>query len=450
MGKKKVKIHEGRLRVLLQILKDKSAEIKIPLDRTGKNHETIYGYTDNSDYTLVELLETVWPDEEEYPYGATKGAIREYFRTKFEVINKETDKGRLHSAFEKLILNIQGTFNYGAGIENYNKKEELFFSGKHPIATGIQESYPELKLGIYNKFNSLFAHFSINGIPSKRRFSTELTIELFAPYRFHRYEKLENKAIDYLNKISMKQATDFNFNFLRLLEEYCQVLFPKKAFGNSNSDSKKSCLIPGYSTFNELSLFAPIPEQEVNSIDAVERFFTLFQDQEQWFDRFRFQKIDYKREYLLSTPVKKWPKFALEHVFLSFLELNIVVSEVLSLGKQIEQEVGFIIKYSKDAVEIHQTQEIKSVDKLIDVLSNYQFESTAFSEPVQSDGHFMKKPIRRKTTHLQEVSPSFKKSYKQTIEKKLWRYIITTLSQGLQLNSSYLTLFEDPLPFGRA
>lgn len=46
-----VKIHEGRLRVLLQTLKDKKTEITINLDITGEKRKTVYGYTNKAEHT---------------------------------------------------------------------------------------------------------------------------------------------------------------------------------------------------------------------------------------------------------------------------------------------------------------------------------------------------------------------------------------------------------------
>ena len=81
----KVYLQKARLMELLQTLKKRNAKIQINLDVTGEERSATYGPGEDCEFTLHELLQTIWDDQRKDGIGATDAVIYKYFSSNFEV-----------------------------------------------------------------------------------------------------------------------------------------------------------------------------------------------------------------------------------------------------------------------------------------------------------------------------------------------------------------------------
>lgn len=132
---KTVKVHEGRLRKLLQFLRDEEAVIRVDYDEFENSKTTTYSSGDEGEHSLKELILNIWTDTTDWAYY-------EYQKNDYEVIRRTTAKKKHHPSYEKFIRDITCTFKENAKIDNLEEKEQLFFSGDRVQMTNVLAVFP--------------------------------------------------------------------------------------------------------------------------------------------------------------------------------------------------------------------------------------------------------------------------------------------------------------------
>jgi len=430
---KSISIHEGRLRKLIQFLKEKEAVIRVDHDPYGNAKSTTYSSSKRSDHKLKEFILSIWPE-------TTDSAYYEYLRTDYKIHRRSTAKAKHHPSYEKFIKDIRCTFMENAHIDQIDHKEQLFFSGARPEQTNILAAFPHFRQEIVKEANKF-----VELLESQQEGFPYQQLRNHTSHRCHRFKQLEKDIFQHLKDTnsSTLQLVRGNFaNVMSSLVKHLEIL-ENKGIGHEQPDGKH--VVKNRLRLKELS----DPEEIEISCRNEEKmkeigFGKAFSEQSQWFDELRFKKITYWKNKLRELPIEDWPPYFLEHILLAYFELNTICSQIIALRDQLFEEVGFYVTYSKDGQEIFTIEEFLSPADLSILLSNYEYKSNAFVDALRSDGNLLREPLQRLPQNFDKIASPDNLFYSR-IQKLIWEYLLFRMCDSCQLSKEHIAEFYTPL-----
>ncbi|MDR8392237.1 hypothetical protein NC796_13875 [Aliifodinibius sp. S!AR15-10] len=430
-----VKVHEGRLRKLLQFLKEKEAIITVDHDIYGRSTTTRYSDSSETEYSIKDLALSIWTDKT----SATDWVYYDYLKSDYEVSRKRT-AGKYHPSYEKFIVGITCTFMETPGIENRAEKEQLFFSGDRPEQTNLLATFPDFRQGVKDEikqFAALLQNGS-EGFPYQQ-------LRNHTAHRCHRYKKLEKDIFQYLKDATPSEVQDIGSRLAEVMSAYGDHLEQLERGGTSHENPKDGQVVEDRLQFKELSE----PEDIAISLEEEQQledigFEDAFSGKEHWLDGLRFKKITYWKQALDEVAISEWPDYVLEHILLAYFELNTVCSQIVDLRDQVYNEVSYYVKNSMDGKEIFTIKEVLTHHDLASMLSQYEYESNAFVDALRSDGNLLDKPLKQLPQNFDGVSSPDRLFYSR-IEKLLWEYLLFRMCDSCQLNKDHVAEFYTPL-----
>jgi len=430
---KSINIHEGRLRKLIQFLKEKEAVIKVDHDPYGNAKSTRYSSGNQTDYKLKELILSLWPE-------TTDSAYYEYLKTDYKIHRKSTAKAKHHPSYEKFIKDIRCTFKENAHIDHVDYKEQLFFSGARPEQTNILAAFPHYRQDIVKEAKQF-----VELLESQKEGFPYQQLRNHTSHRCHRFKQLEKDIFQHFKDTDSSTLQSVRSNFANVMSSLVKHLeiFENNGVGHEEPDGKQ--VVKNRLRFKELSdpediEMTPQEEDKIKEIG----FEKAFSEQSRWFDELRFKKITYWKNKLVDLPIKDWPPYFLEHILLAYFELNTVCSQIITLRDQLFEEVCFYVTYSKDGQELFTVEEILSPDDLSTLLSNYEYKSNAFVDALRSDGNLLQEPLQQLPQNFDKIASPDNLFYSR-IQKLIWEYLLFRMCDSCQLNRKHLAEFYTPL-----
>lgn len=439
----KVYLQKARLMELLQTLKKRNAKIQINLDVSGEERVATYGPGEDCEFSLKELLETIWDDTRKDGIGATEAVIYKYFSSNFEVDLKSRAYSFLppKGDIDPAIKNVKAHFRSSSNIENREKKQEMFFGGLLPQATNVLVAFPSFRQQVIHRLESFtyILESSTEGFPYQQlRDITEL--------RCYRHKLTEKGIFQYLKESDGEALKKFKFNLLYVLKAYVEHLKDQEANGVSTEEPHDEKLLTNKLTYHELSdpQSISITDEEITRIEKT-GFQTAFSVKERWFDDLRLKKLDYWKANLSHLKMSNWPDYYVEHYLAAYIELNVVCEELLQIRKDIFQEIGFDVTFSEDGVLPKWTQKVDTLEQLASLLSNYIYESNAFVRKIRADGYILQKPLYALRKPLREDYNKPDKTYYSRVERLQWKYILIHLCDCCHMNKDWIENHHDPI-----
>ncbi|GEM_PF-6562565 len=433
---KSISIHEGRLRKLIQFLKEKEALVTIDYDPYGDPKTTKYSSSKETDNSLKELILNIWPE-------ATDSAYYEYLKTDFEVHRKTTVKAKHHPSYERFIKDIQCTFKENAHIDQQQYKENLFFSGARPQQTNLLAAFPSFRQNIITEVKQFISLLNSEnaGFPYQR-------LRNHTSHRCHRYKQLEKDIFQYFKDTNSSTLQEVRGNFSEVMHSFTQHLELLENQGVGHEQPDGIGVVENRLRFKELSnpKSIEIKPEELQRIEEI-GFENAFSKKSEWFDDLRFKKIMHWKNELSDLSISDWPPFYLEHILLAYFELNTVCSQIVMLRDQLFDEVGFYITYSKDGQELFTIEEVLSPQQLSTVLSQYEYQSNSFVDALRSDGNLLQKPLQRlpkRLEHFDKLTSPDNLFYSR-IQKLIWEYLLYRMCDSCQINRDHVAEFYTPL-----
>lgn len=439
----KVYLQKARLMELLQTLKKRNAKIRINLDRTGEERAATYGPGEDCEYTLNDLLETIWSDERKQGLYASKAVIYKYFSTNFEVDLKTRAYSFLppKGDIDPAIKNVKAHFRSSSNIENREKKQEMLFGGLLPQATNVLVAFPSLRQRVIHRLKSFISilETETEGFPYQQlRDITEL--------RCYRHKSTEKGIFQYIKESDGESLKGIKVNLLCVLKANVEHLKDQEANGVSTEEPHDEKLLTNKLTYQELSdpQSNTITDDEIARIEKV-GFQTAFSGKEQWFDDLRLKKLDYWKSNLSYLKMSNWPVYYVEHYLAAYIELNVVCEELLQIRRDIFQEIGFDVTFSENGVLPKWTQKVDTLEQLASLLSNYIYESNAFVRKIRADGYILLKPLYALRKPLREDYNKPDKTYYSRVERLLWKYILIHLCDCCHMSKDWIENHHNPI-----
>jgi len=430
----KVSLHHGRLRKFLQLLKERNATIRIDHDKYGKSRTATYGDNADSEYSLKDLLLSIWTDATDYAYY-------EYFKKNFEIVKSRPSTKKYHPSYEKLIVNLKCTFKFTPDIDNPREKDQLFFSGDRPQATNIYNAFPDIRLRIQQQIDRFIGLLE----NTENRFPYQ-ALRNHTSHRCHRYKSLEKDIFQFLKDADKETKNEIRVRLKEVMSAYSKHLtyLEEKGIGHGKPEDRN--VIQNRLTFQELSDIDAILIDEVTEEQlSVIRFENAFSEPSNWFDQNRYKKIHYWEDDLKSLAIADWPEYFLEHILLAYYELNTVCSEIVSIRDQIFDEVRYRLKFSKDGVQMIIPESAETLQDLSKLLSKYEYESNAFVNALRSDGNLLVKALRLLPDGFIDEERYPDRLFQSRIEKLLWEYLLYRMCDSCELKIEHVEDFYTPL-----
>ena len=440
---KRVYLHQARLMELLQTLKNQQAEISLNLDINGQQRKTTYGVTDQSEYTLKELLYVVWSEDLHEKLHASEYSINEYFRSDYEFDSRSRGYAYLppNGNVEESIKNITAEFRQSKQIQNRDLKQITFFDGHLPQSTNLLAVFPDFRTSIKQRIDRFVSELtqSNNGFPY-------LQLRNDTGQRCHRYKSIEKDIFQHIKDTDPENLTLIRENLISVMSAYSLHLEQVEASGLHRQKPEEGKFLTDKLSYKELSnpKDIDIDSEEVSYLDSL-GFQYAFKDKESWFDKYRFKKMQYWIDNLSRLDVDSWPEFYLEHILLSYFELNAVCSELVQIRESIFHEIGFRIVFSKDGVKPSWNQYIDTLDELAGLLSNYEYVSNAFVERIHADGHLLREPLFALPEPLRQQNTYPDHLYFSRVEKLLWKYLLGRLCECCEVDKTLVEGYYVPL-----
>lgn len=433
---KSITIHEGRLRKLIQFLKEKEALVTIDYDPYGDPKTTKYSSSKKTNNSLKELILNIWPE-------ATDSAYYEYLKTDYKAHRMTTVKAKHHPSYEKFIKDIRCTFKENAHLDQQQYKEQLFFTGVRRQQTNLLAAFPNFRQDIITKVKQFISLLDSEnaGFPYQR-------LRNHTSHRCHRYKQLEKDIFQHFKDTDSSTLEQVRSNFSKVMTSFIKHLesLEEQGVGHEQPDGLR--VVENRLRFKQLSNpeNIEIKSEEQQHIKKV-GFEEAFSNESEWFDGLRFKKITYWKNELSNLPIAEWPSFYLEHILLAYFELNTVCSEIITLRDQLFDEVGFYVTYSKDGQELFTIEEVLSPQQLSTILSQYEYQSNSFVDALRSDGNLLQKSLQKlpkRLEHFDKMTSPDNLFYSR-IKKLIWEYLLYRMCDSCQINREHVAEFYTPI-----
>lgn len=442
-GRKKIYLHQARLRELVQTLKHRDAEITIKLDPTGENRKTSYGSTQQSEHTLKELLQFVWSEERHEKIGASVYAIDDYFRSDYYVDKRSRGYAYLppEGEIEESVKNITAEFRESKYIENRDLKQTTFFDGHLPQSTNILSVFPNFRSSIKNRIDAFISDLKDydEGFPY-------LQLRNDTGHRCHRYKSIEKDIFQYIKDTDAKSLAGIRENLIEVMTAFSNHLEQLEKQGKHYQKPQKGVFLNDKLSYKELSNPKEITIENDEEDDLNDLGFQYaFENQQLWFDEYRFKKMEYWIDTLKSLDISSWPEFYLEHLLLAYFELNTVCTQLIEIREAIFSEIGFRVNFSKDGLKPSWNQYVDSLNELAGLLSNYEYVSNSFVRKIREDGHVLREPLFALPKALRQQNTYPDHLYYSRLEKLLWKYLLHRLCECCDVDKTLVDGFYTPL-----